>query len=108
MKLNWKSLISLKAPVIVAFVFLWNAGFLIAMYLGGGGLSGGLTPIGMEITGYVCLLACLFSLSVATIKRVQSALIAPSRADNFNAKEFYFIAFITGVLAISRFTFPVV
>jgi len=107
MKLNWKSLLSLKAPVIIAFVLLWNAGFFLAMYLGGGGLRGGLTPIGMEITGYICLVACLFSLSVATIRRVQSILIAPSRAENFNTKEFYFIAFITGVLAISRFAFLV-
>jgi len=107
MKLNWRSLISLKVPVIVTFILLWNAGFLLAMYLGGGGLHGGLTPIGMKITGYVCLIACLFTLLVATIKPVQTLVVAPSRADNFSSKEFYFLAILSGVLAISRFIFPV-
>ncbi len=103
MKFKWRSLISLKAPVIIAFILLWNSGILLAMYLGGGGL----TPIGMEVTGYVCLVACLFSLSVARSTTVQSLVIAPSRAANFNSKEFYFLALLSGFLAISRFTFPV-
>ncbi len=107
MKFKWRSLISLKAPVIIAFILLWNSGILLAMYLGGGGLRGGLTPIGMEVTGYVCLVACLFSLSVARSTTVQSLVIAPSRAANFNSKEFYFLALLSGFLAISRFTFPV-
>ena len=108
MKLEWRSFVSLKAPVIVAFVLIWNAGLLLAMHLGGGGLKGGLTPIGMKITGVVCLAACLFSLSVAASKSVQAALIAPSRAANFNSKEFYFLAFVLGALAASRFAFPVI
>ena len=108
MKLEWRSLVSLKAPVIVAFVLIWNAGFLLAMYLGGGGLKGGLSPIGMKVTGVDCLAACLFSLSVAASKPVQAALIAPSRAANFNSKEFYFLAFVSGALAVSRFAFPVI
>jgi hypothetical protein len=108
MKLEWKSLVSLKTSVIVAFVLLWNAGFFMAMHLGGGGLRGGLTPIGMEITGYACLAVTVFGLSVATLKPVQLSLIEPSRSGNFNPKEFYFLAFVSGVLAISRFTFPVI
>ena len=74
MKIEWRSLASLKVSVIVAFVLIWNAGFLLAMYLGGGGLRGGLSPIGMKVTGVVCLAACLFSLSVAASKTVQAAL----------------------------------
>jgi hypothetical protein len=105
MKLEWRSLVSLKAPVIVAFVLIWNAGFLFAMHLGGGGLKGGLSPIGLKISGFVCFAACLFSLSVAASKPVQEVLIAPSRADNFNSKEFYFLAFVLGALAVSRFLF---
>ena len=108
MKLEWRSLVSLKAPVIILFVVFWNAGFMLAMYLGGGGLLGGLTPIGMKVTGFVCLSACIFSLAVATIKPLQLALIAPSRAKCFNPKEFYFLAFVSGFFAISRLVFPVV
>lgn len=103
MKLNWKSLISLKTTVIVTFILTWNAGFFLAMYLGGGGLGGGVTPIGMQITGYVCLAAFLFSISVAVLKPVQTALIEPTRAVDFSSREFYFFAFVTGVLAVSRF-----
>ena len=106
MRLDWKSLLSLKTSVIIAFVVIWNAGFLLAMYLGGGGLNGALTDTGMRVSGYVCLAACLFSLSVALSKPLQSILIEPNRAENFNTKEFYFLAFISGALAISRFTFP--
>jgi len=108
MKLEWRSLVSLKAPVIIAFVLIWNAGFSLAMHLGGGGLRGGLSPIGMKVTGFVCLAACLFSLSIAVSKPLQAALIAPSRAGNFNSKEFYFLAFVSGALAVSRFVFPVI
>ncbi|BFM49019.1 hypothetical protein [Marinomonas sp. THO17] len=108
MKLELRSLVSLKVSVIVAFVLIWNAGLLFAMYLGGGGLSGGLSPIGMKVTGAVCLAVCLFSLSVAALKPVQAALVAPSRAGNFNSKEFYFLAFVSGALAVSRFVFPAI
>mgnify|MGYP003388897298 CR=1 FL=1 len=52
MKLDWKSLISLKIPVLIGFVVLWSAGFLLAIYLGGGGLRGGLTPIGMKVSRF--------------------------------------------------------
>ena len=106
LQMNWRSFLSLKAYALVAFVVIWNLGFLYAMHLGGGGLAGGLTPIGMKVTGYVCLAACIFALSVAMSKSLQSVLVAPSRAHNFNPKEFYFMAFITGILAISRFLFP--
>jgi len=108
MKIEWRSLASLKVSVIVAFVLIWNAGFLLAMYLGGGGLRGGLSPIGMKVTGVVCLAACLFSLSVAASRTVQAVLITPSRVENFNPKEFYFLAFVSGVIAVSRFVFPAV
>ncbi len=106
-KLNWKSFLSLKVPVIVAFVVLWNAGFLYAMYMGGGGLAGGLTPIGMKITGYVCAAASLFSFSIAAIKPFRNMLLAKTRVHNFSVKEFYFLAFVAGLLAISRFVFPI-
>ena len=108
MKMDWKSFVSLKAYVLIAFVVIWNAGFLLAMQLGGGGLRGGLTPIGMKITGAVCIAACIFSLLVACIKPIQARLVAPARAHNFNVKEFYFLAFVSGVLGITRFVFPLV
>ena len=106
MKLEWRSFISLKAPVLIAFVALWNAGILYAMFLGGGGPRGGLTPVGMKVTGFVCVAASIFALSVAMSKSVQASFIAPARAQNFHSREFYFLAFVTGVLAISRFVFP--
>ena len=107
MKLEWRSYISLKASVLIVFVALWNAGILYAMFLGGGGPRGGLTPVGMKVTGFVCVAASIFALSVAMSKSLQSSLVAPTREKNFNSREFYFLAFVTGVLAISRFVFPV-
>jgi hypothetical protein len=76
--LNWRSFISLKAYVIIIFLVVWNVGLLYAMYMGGGGLEGGLTPIGMKISSYVYLAASIFSFSVAVSKPVQAALIAPN------------------------------
>jgi len=34
--MRWRSLLSLKTTVIVAFVVIWNVGFLVAMSLGNG------------------------------------------------------------------------
>jgi hypothetical protein len=106
MKLDLRSLGSLKAPVIIAAIFIWNAGLLFAMHLSGGELTSKLSPTGMKLAGGVCLAACLFSLSIANSKLVQTALIAPSRANNFNSKEFYFVAFLSGVIAVSCFVSP--
>jgi hypothetical protein len=106
MKLNWKSFFSLKIPVIISFVVIWNAGFIYAAQLGEGIFSGGFTPLGMKITGMVCVAASIFSFCVAFIKPFQSMVVAESRLQNFSVKEFYFLALIAGVLAISRFTFP--
>ena len=106
MKLQWRSVTSLKASVLVTFVLLWNAGFLISIYIGGGSWSGGQTSLGMKISGLVCLAACLFTFAVARSKSVQEKLIAPSRSEYFNTREFYFLAVVSGVLAISRFILP--
>jgi len=76
------------------------------MKLGGGGLTGALTSTGMKVTGLVCTAACLFALAVASSKSLQSLVVAPSRTSNFSPKEFYFLALITGVLAVTRFIFP--
>ena len=108
MKLNWKSFLSLKIPVIITFVVIWNAGFIYAAQLGEGAFSGGFTPLGMKITGMVCVAASIFSFSVAFIKPFQNMVISEARIQNFSVKEFYFLALVAGVLAISRFTFPAI
>ncbi len=104
-KSNWNSFFSLKVPVIIAFRTIWNLGFLYAMYMGGGGFEGGLTPIGMKITGYTCAAASLFCFSVATIKPFQNLVVSKTRVHNFSVKEFFFLTFVSGFLAVSRFVF---
>lgn len=46
--------------------------------------------------------------SLISLKPVQSALVAPARETDFNPKEFYFMAFLAGALAISRFAFSAI
>ena len=104
--LDWKPYVSLKTPVILAFVVLWNAGFLLAMHLGGGGVEGALSPVGTKVSGVVCLAAAIFGLTVARSESVQAVLIAPTRAKNFRSKEFYFLAIVAGFIGIGSFVFP--
>ena len=106
MSMNWRSIVSLKVQVLIGFVLLWNLGLFYAASLGGGFPEGALTPAGMRATGYVCLLALSFCLAVARLKPIQSLVVAPSRANNFNSKEFYLMALTLGFLTLSRFLFP--
>lgn len=108
MGLHWKSLLSLKTPVIVGFVAIWSAGFVFALQLGGGGLAGGLSPVGMRATGVLCALAFTFSVTVAAYRSVQAWVIEPARAADFSPKEFYCLALIAGVLAVLQFSVPIV
>ncbi|MEM8859445.1 MAG: hypothetical protein AAGD96_14045 [Chloroflexota bacterium] len=98
--IRFKSLLSLKAYVIVAFIAFWNAGFLLGRYLGGGGIQASFEPVAMKTTGITCALAGLFFLSVAASTKVQSILVAPSRSNNFRSREFYILAFLTCGMAI--------
>lgn len=96
------SLFSIKKSVLIGFVIFWNAGFLIAMYFGDGGIEGMFSPKSMKVQGIVCVLASLFCLGIAIIKPVQKLVILEGRASEFNPIAFYFVAFITAMLAISR------
>ncbi len=89
MKLEWRSLVSLKTPVIVGFIIAWNAGVLFANYSGGEGFWT-FTPKSMKMAGFVCLGASLFSLAVAAVKPFQAVVIAPTRAKHFTPKDFFF------------------
>ena len=97
--LEWRSLASLKASVIVTFIVLWNAGCLVGVYLndGFGQLTNRESAIAMAVT---CSAACVFALSVALSAAVQDALLAESRRHNFRRGDFLFVAFLTGMLAI--------
>jgi len=97
--LEWRSLASLKASVIVAFIVLWNAGCVIGVYLNGGFEQ--LTNRGSAIAlAGTCAAACAFGLAVALSARVQDAFLAESRRHNFRRSDFFFIALITGLLAV--------
>ena len=108
MNLDWKSLVSLKVPVIIAFVVIWNAVFLYAMHLGSEDFPGRLTPENMWITGFLCIAVSIFSLFIAVLKPFQNIVVAESRAQNFRAKEFYFLALLTAFLGVSQFVFPLI
>ena len=101
MKIDWRSLASLRVSVIVAFVVLWNSGLFLASYLGGGDWTS-VTPVGLVVSGAVFLGASAFSLLVARFKRIQNVVVAPERSANFNPKEFYFVAVVCGLLAVGH------
>lgn len=104
--LNFKSFVSVKMPYFIGFIVLWNAGFFGAMLLGGGGLAGGLSEIGMMITGIVCFLASIFCFAVASLPQMQIKVIDPERNQDFTPKEFYILALLLWLIGITRFTFP--
>ena len=97
--LEWRSLASLKASAIVAFIVLWNAGCLVGVHLNGGfgQLTNRASAIAMAVT---CAGACLFALAVALSTGVQDLLLAESRRHNFRRSDFLLVALIAGVLAI--------
>lgn len=97
--LELQSLASLKASAIVALIVLWNAGCLVGVYLNGG--FGQLTNRGSAFAmAGTCAAACAFALGVALSARLQDALLAESRRHNFRQSDFFFVALITGVLAV--------
>lgn len=106
MKFRHKSILSLKASVLIAFVAIWNAGFLYALYVADWNPDNIFKKESMTIQGLTCLFACIFSLAVAMFKPLQDFVVADSRQSNFRVLEFYFFALITAVLAISRFVVP--
>jgi len=97
--LEWRSLASLKASVIVIFIVLWNVGCLIGVQLNGGfgQLTNRASAIAMAVT---CIAACAFALAVALSTEVQDVLLADSRRHNFRRSDFLFVAFLTGILAV--------
>ncbi|MEM9774209.1 MAG: hypothetical protein AAF902_06485 [Chloroflexota bacterium] len=97
--IRFKTFLSLKAVVIVGFCVFWGAGFQFGRYLGGGDVKGSFEPIALKTVGITCAFACLFFLSVASLKKAQAILVAPSRSNDFRPREFYLLAFVTFVLA---------
>jgi hypothetical protein len=93
-----KSVTSLNAWVMMTFIVVWNAGFLLAIYAGGGRLDALLSPEGQTLAGLTCLAAAVFALAIAAVRPFRELLVDPARAHNFTAKEFYFIAFVTAGL----------
>ena len=103
MNLDQKSILSLKYPVLIGFVVLWNLGFLVAYLLGRDEVEGVFSSISSTTIGIVCTIASLFCLSVARSKSIQSIVVSEKRAENFKPDEFYFVALISGVLGVSNF-----
>ena len=93
---------SLQQSVLIGFVVFWNVGFLIALYLGGGGIQGMFSPLSIKVQGIVCVIASLFCLSIAVLKPVQKLVVLEDKIESFTPVGFYFVAFITAMLAISR------
>lgn len=96
--LEWRSLVSLKASAIVAFVVLWNAGCLVGIHLSGGFGR----PINREAAiamAVTCAAASVFALAIALSVGLQSMLIAKSRRHDFRRIDFLIVAFIAGLLA---------
>ncbi len=102
-----KSAGSLRLDVMIAFILLWNTGFLVAIYAGGGQLDALLSSSGQMLAGFTCFAAAVFALAIAGLDPVRKRLVAPARAHDFTPEEFYFIAFVTAGLGASLvFTSP--
>ena len=98
------SILSVKKSVLIGFVVFWNIGFLVAFYFGGGGIEGMFSPVSMKVQGILCSVASLFFLSIAILKPVQNLVVLKDRIESFNPIGFYFVAFITAMLAITSFS----
>ncbi|MEQ9278017.1 MAG: hypothetical protein RLN83_00865 [Balneola sp.] len=97
-----QSILSVKKSVLIGFTIFWNVGFLAAFYFGGGGIEGMFSPLSMKIQGILCIFSSLFFISIAVLKPVQKLVVREDRMELFTPTVFYFIAFITAVLAVSR------
>lgn len=107
MRLDWKSLLSLRTQVLAIVVIFWNAGFLLAMRVGGDIPRGMLTAEGKPIVVATCALAAVFALLVASSGQVRKLVLEPERADRFRAWDFYFFAVVVGLLAVGNAFMPV-
>lgn len=102
---QWRSYLSLKTPVLITFLIIWNLGILIAIF---GFSSGFNTPIssnGGIVISITCLLACFFGFSVAISSKIRGKLIEPKRAHYYEGKYFYLLGFIALILAVCTFLF---
>jgi hypothetical protein len=102
-RLKKRSFFSLKTSVMVAFGLFWNAGFLLAIYLGGKGIEGLFGSVGSKIIGSVFLAAAVFALLVASSTSAQRVLLEPRRAHDFRPFEFYFVAVVSCFVGIMSF-----
>ena len=103
---QWRSFLSLKTPVLLVFFVLWNVGFVIAMFGFGNGFGSPITAQAGVVISIICLCACVFSLMVTFSKQIRQKLIEPRRAQNYRAKDFHILSFVTLALSICMLFFP--
>ena len=95
---EWRSILSLKASVIVGFVLTWNLGFSVAIYV-----NGGMTRMSFPaawIIGATCFIASGFFAAIAMSGRFREFVLAPTRQHNFRRGDFVFLAFLVGTLGV--------
>ena len=103
--MKYKGLLALKIYVMIAVVVAWNVGFIVAMNMEPVPGDRMMPRESAVIISVTCLLASVFAISVAMSKNVQAAVLAPKRIRMFSPRPYYFISFVTGVLALSSYTF---
>ncbi len=103
---QWRSYLSLKTSVLVAFLIIWNLGFVVAMYGFGDGFGAPITPNAGIVISVICICACIFGLIVSFSEKFRNNLLEPKRAHDYRVKDFYLLSFITFVLAVGMLLFP--
>jgi polyferredoxin len=97
---QWKSYLSLKTPVLIAFLMIWNLGILIGMYDFKSELNSVINTGSAVVISATCLCASFFGFSVAISEKLRNKLIEPKRAHNYSRKHFYLLGFVALVLAV--------
>lgn len=100
---QWRSLLSLKTSVLILFLLIWNLGFVVAMYGFGNGFSQPITPETGVVISIICICTCVFSLAVSFSSRIRAKLLATTRKQDYRAKDFYLLSFVTFMLSIVMF-----
>ena len=103
---QWRSYLSLKTSVLLAFFIIWNLGFVIAMYGFGNGFGAPITPQAGIVISLICMCTGIFSMVVVASSNVRQQLIEPKRALDYRAKDFYLLSFVNIILSLTMFFLP--
>jgi len=101
-----RSFASIKTSVLIAFIILWNLGFLIALYGFGDGFGYPMSPRGGIVISITCFSAFIFSACILFSPKIREKLLESSRAHNYREKHFYIFCLVSFSLSVVMLVVP--